>query len=95
MDATLHKILRGVDTPTVCNAIEVGHGRRGYDRFATVHRAFGIAGVLTNGLARDLGDLPEGFSIVAGGIGPSHAFVRMLDFDRRCTSWASTARPTS
>ena len=26
-------LLRGVDTPTVCNAIEVVHGHRGFDRF--------------------------------------------------------------
>lgn len=44
---------------------------------ATVHRGLGLAGALTNGLMRDLGDLPEGFPIVAGGIGPSHGFVHV------------------
>ena len=29
----LLKLLRSVDTPTVCNAIEVAQGRRGFDRF--------------------------------------------------------------
>ena len=33
MDETLLTLLRSVDTPTVCNAIEVAQGRRGFDRF--------------------------------------------------------------
>ena len=33
MDTTLLDLLRKVDTPTVCNAIEVVQGRRGFDRF--------------------------------------------------------------
>ena len=30
---TLIKLLQNLDTPTVCNAIEVAEGRRGFDRF--------------------------------------------------------------
>jgi len=48
---------------------------------AVVHDGFGLSGVLTNGLLRDLGDLPERFPIVAGSIGVSHDFVHVLDFD--------------
>lgn len=33
MDDTLLTLLRGVDTPTVCNAIEVAQGRRGFNGF--------------------------------------------------------------
>ena len=33
MDITLLKLLQSVDTPTVCNAIEVAQGRRGFDAF--------------------------------------------------------------
>ncbi|WP_421904789.1 RraA family protein [Mameliella sp.] len=33
MDDTLLTLLRGVDTPTVCNAIEVAQGKRGFDGF--------------------------------------------------------------
>lgn len=146
--------LRTCDTPTVCNAIEVAQGKRGFDRFtrrtvqwsgapqeavvgfartasiagkspssepaetlrarrmayfrsmasgvrpglaviededgdaasgawwgevhAKVHsQVFGLSGALTNGLMRDLGDLPAGFPILAGWIGPSHGFVRV------------------
>ena len=44
---------------------------------ATVHKAFGMAGALTNGVVRDLGDLPAGFPILAGSIGPSHGFAHV------------------
>lgn len=148
-------LLRRVDTPTVCNAIEVVEGKRGFDRFTrgtvlssapaegaivghartakiaalappteapevikarrmayykhmaegprpalavvedldgaqaigafwgeintTVHKGLGISGALTNGVMRDLGDLPPGFPVVAGSIGPSHGFVHVKE----------------
>lgn len=153
----LVRLLRSVDTPTVCNAIEVAQGKRGFDRFTrqtvmpadpalpamfgyartarirasvpsqdppdevrarrmayyrymaegpsqriaviedldgdnavgaywgevntTVHKGLGVDGALTNGLMRDLGDLAPGFQVLAGGIGPSHAFVHVVEFD--------------
>lgn len=43
----------------------------------TIHKAFGLAGALTNGVVRDLGDLPAGFPVIAGSIGPSHGFVHL------------------
>lgn len=146
-------LLRRVDTPTVCNAIEVIDGKRGFDAFTrgrvlasdpvgvivgrartarisavrpaqeapevirarrmdyyrhmasgqgpriavvedidptpvgaywgelntTVHKGFGLAGALTNGVMRDLGDLAPGFPVLAGDIGPSHAFVHVTE----------------
>ncbi|WP_405109805.1 RraA family protein [Phaeobacter sp. BS52] len=155
MTPTLLDLLRHVDTPTVCNAIEVAEGKRGFNAFTrgtmlasapetgamvgyartarisalappteppevikarrmdyyrhmangprpavtvvedvdfpncigaywgeintTVHRGFGLSGALTNGVMRDLGDLPEGFPVVAGSIGPSHGFVHVKE----------------
>ena len=46
----------------------------------TVHKALGLDGALTNGVMRDLGDLPEGFPVLAGSVGPSHGFVHVVDF---------------
>lgn len=146
--------LQACDTPTVCNAIEVAQGRRGFAGFtratmkwsgdlhtrivgfartahiagrapppepkdvlrarrmayfrsmaegprpgvavvedmdgeaavgawwgevhAQVHgNVFGLSGAMTNGLMRDLGDLPASFPVLAGGIGPSHGFVHV------------------
>jgi regulator of RNase E activity RraA len=152
MNAELLDLLSRVDTPTVCNAIEVVQGKRGFDRFThgtmictepgravvgyaataqiaalappteapevirarrmayyramhdapkpsvavvedldypncigaywgeintTVHKGFGLSGALTNGVVRDLGDLPQGFPVIAGSIGPSHGFVHV------------------
>lgn len=155
MKPSLLNLLNKVDTPTVCNAIEVAEGKRGFNAFTrgtmlcsdpdagamvgyartakiaavnppeeppevirkrrmdyyrhmalgtgpsitvvedldfphcigaywgeintTVHKGFGISGALTNGVMRDLGDLPEGFSVVAGSIGPSHGFVHVKE----------------
>ena len=39
-----------------------------------------MAGALTNGVMRDLGDLEPGFPIIAGSIGPSHGFVHVREF---------------
>lgn len=152
MNAELLDLLSRVDTPTVCNAIEVVQGKRGFDRFTrgtmicsepgravvgyaataqiaalappteppevvrarrmayykamhdapkpsvavvedldfpncigaywgeintTVHKGFGMSGALTNGVVRDLGDLPQGFPVIAGSVGPSHGFVHV------------------
>lgn len=155
MTPSLLKLMQSVDTPTVCNAIEVAQGKRGFNAFTrgtmlssapeegaivgyartakiaainppeeapeiikerrmayyqhmasgprpaitviedldfpdcigafwgeintTVHQGFGIAGTLTNGVMRDLGDLPEGFPVVAGSVGPSHGFVHVKE----------------
>ena len=155
MDDTLLNLLKQVDTPTVCNAIEVAQGKRGFNAFTrgtmlashpeapamvgyartakiaavtppdeppeiikarrmdyyrhmaegprpaitvvedtdfphcigaywgeintTVHKGFGVSGALTNGVMRDLGDLPDGFPVVAGSIGPSHGFVHVKE----------------
>jgi regulator of RNase E activity RraA len=155
MDDDLLNILRSVDTPTVCNAIEVAQGKRGFDAFTrgtmlcsdpeggaivgyartariaavnppnepadvirarrmdyyrhmaegprpaiavvedtdyplaigafwgeintTVHKGLGLSGALTNGVMRDLGDLPDSFPVVAGSVGPSHGFVHVVD----------------
>ena len=161
MDDTLLDLLRRVDTPTVCNAIEVVEGKRGFDRFTrgtmlcsdpsggamvgyartakiaavapptedpavikarrmdyyrhmasgprpavaviedvdgenaigafwgeintTVHKGLGLSGALTNGVMRDLGDLPDGFPVVAGSIGPSHGFVHVREIATKVT----------
>lgn len=157
MNTELLDLLNSVDTPTVCNAIEVAQGRRGFNRFTrgtmlasdpaagamvgyartarisalapptepadviktrrmdyyrymsegprpaltvvedvdypnaigaywgeintTVHKGLGLSGALTNGVMRDLGDLPDDFPVVAGSVGPSHGFVHVKEID--------------
>lgn len=166
MNQSLLELLRKVDTPTVCNAIEVAQGKRGFNGFTrgtmlpsdpnggamvgyartakiaavsppdeppdvikkrrmdyyrhmaegrrpavtviedvdypncigaywgeintTVHKGFGISGALTNGVMRDLGDLPDGFPVVAGSIGPSHGFVHVTEIATPVTIFGLT-----
>jgi regulator of RNase E activity RraA len=166
MNDALVSLLRSVDTPTVCNAIEVVEGKRGFDQFSrgtplisdpnagslvgyartakisaieppsepadvikerrrdyyrhmaggpqpaiavvedidgdqaigafwgeintTVHKGLGVSGALTNGVMRDLGDLPEGFPVIAGSLGPSHGFVHVKEIGTPVTVFALT-----
>ncbi len=46
-----------------------------------IHKGLGSLGVLTNGSVRDLDDSAEGFQLLAGMAGPSHAWVRIEEFN--------------
>ena len=168
MDNALLDLMKSVDTPTVCNAIEVAQGRRGFNDFTrgtvictepeggamvgyartaslsaiapptetpdvirarrmdyyrymaeapkpaiavvedldypnaigaywgeintTVHKGFGIAGTLTNGVVRDLGDLPKGYPVIAGSIGPSHGYVHVKTIGQPVRVFGLTVR---
>jgi regulator of RNase E activity RraA len=59
----------------------------------TIHRGFGMSGALTNGVMRDLGDLPEGFPVVAGSIGPSHGFVHVRSIAETVTVFGLRVAP--
>jgi regulator of RNase E activity RraA len=168
MTADLVDLMKSVDTPTICNAIEVAQGRRGFNGYTrgtpvashpearmvghactaklaalappeepaetirarrmdyyramaeapapaiaviqdldwpdcvgaywgeintTVHKGLGLAGALTNGLVRDLGDLPDGFPVVAGSVGPSHAFVHIREIGGPVTVFGLRVAP--
>jgi regulator of RNase E activity RraA len=61
--------------------------RPGYGAFwgevhSTVHKALGAVGCVTNGSFRDLGAWAQGFQMIGGRIGPSHAHVHLVDFGR-------------
>ncbi len=169
MGADTLALLRSVDTPTVCNAIEVAQGRRGFAGFTrgtmrcsapgapavvgyaatatiaaasppdeqpdvvrarrmeyyrmmaeapkpavavledldfpdcigaywgeintNVHKGLGLSGAVTNGVMRDLGDLPDGDPVVAGSVGPSHAWVHVYELGVPVTVFGLTVRP--
>jgi len=44
---------------------------------SNIHNALGVIGVVTNGSVRDLDVLSAGFQVLAGKIGPAHAYVRI------------------
>jgi regulator of RNase E activity RraA len=45
-----------------------------------VHKALGCLGTVTNGSIRDIAQVAEGFQMLAGSIGPSHAYVHVEEF---------------
>jgi regulator of RNase E activity RraA len=45
-----------------------------------VHRGLGSLGVITDGSVRDLDQAAEGFQMLAGSVGPSHAFVHAVEW---------------
>jgi len=48
---------------------------------SNIHKGLGCLGVVTSGSVRDIPDCAEGFQMIAGSFGPSHAFVHLVDFD--------------
>ena len=166
MKNDLLDLLRSVDTPTVCNAIEVAQGKRGFNAFTrgtmlcsapddppvvgyavtakiqavsppsespviirarrmayynamaeapcpsvavvedtdfpsaigafwgevntTIHKGFVLSGTLTNGVMRDLGDMADGYPVIAGSIGPSHGFVHVTELGTPVTIFGMT-----
>ena len=59
----------------------------------TLHKALGVAGALTDGVMRDLGDLAPGFPVVAGSVGPSHGFVHLREIGTPVTVFGLTVAP--
>jgi regulator of RNase E activity RraA len=45
-----------------------------------VHKALGCLGTITNGSVRDIPQVADGFQMLAGSIGPSHAYVHVEEF---------------
>ncbi|MDX6749059.1 RraA family protein [Geminicoccaceae bacterium 1502E] len=46
-----------------------------------VHKGLGVLGCITNGSIRDLDAVATDFQLLAGRVGPSHAFVRVEEID--------------
>lgn len=49
---------------------------------SNIHKGLGCQAVITNGSVRDLPDIAEGFQMLADRVGPSHAFVHVVDYSR-------------
>ena len=45
-----------------------------------LHKGLGLAGTITSGLLRDLDAIDKGYQVLANGIGPSHAYVHVLEY---------------
>ena len=64
------------------------------DLQVAVHRGLGVAGALTSGLVRDLGALDPNFQVIGGAVGPSHAFVHVIEIDVPVTILGLEIRPS-
>ena len=58
-----------------------------------LHRGLGSLGVVTNGSVRDLDQVAEGFQLLAGSVGPSHAFVHPVAWNVPVTVHGMQVRP--
>ena len=58
-----------------------------------VHKGLKIKGTVTNGLLRDLGMLDPGYQVIAGSVGPSHAFVHLTELDTPVNIFGLEIRP--
>jgi regulator of RNase E activity RraA len=47
---------------------------------SAIHLGLGVKGLITNGVIRDLDQWANGFSALAGSIGPSHAYTQVIEF---------------
>lgn len=99
----LHALLRSVDTPTVCNAIEVVQGKRGFNAFTRgtmVHSKPGDVAVGFARTARIAGLAPpdepqdvirarrmDYFRSMAGGSGPTVAVIEDMDYPNCIAGW--------
>jgi len=87
----------GGPRPTVV-VIEDADGHPGLGAFwgevnVAIHKGLGIEGCLTNGSMRDLGAIDPSFPILAGSVSPSHAFVRVTEFDAPVTVFGLRVHP--
>jgi len=76
--------------PSVVVIQDLDAPARGYGAFwgevnTHVHRGLGCTGVITDGSVRDLPGCAEGFQLLADRVGPSHAFVHVVDFGKPVT----------
>lgn len=71
--------------PSIMVLQDLDGDSRGYGSWwgevnSAIHLGLGARGVVTDGSIRDLPDIADGFQLLAGRVGPSHAFVQMVDF---------------
>ena len=57
-----------------------------------IHKGLGVLGAVTNGSFRDVPDSARGFNLIGGKVGPSHAFVHLVDIDCQVTVSGLTAK---
>ena len=82
-------------TVTVIEDIDAspGYGAWWGEVNSSIHAGLGSLGVITNGSIRDLGEWAPGFGALAGSIGPSHAWVHVVEYAVPVTVHGMSVRP--
>src|SRR5450432_228934 len=62
------------------DAAHAGYGAFWGEVQSAIHRGMGAVGVVTNGSIRDLPQWAPGFQVLAGSVGPAHAFSHVEAF---------------
>jgi regulator of RNase E activity RraA len=57
------------------------------------HKGLALVGTLTNGVLRDVGKLDPGYQVIAGSIGPSHAYAHVTEVHVPVTVFGMAVRP--
>jgi regulator of RNase E activity RraA len=57
---------------------------------SNIHMGLGCVGCVTNGSFRDLDELADGFQILGGKVGPSHAYIHLVDFNVQVNIYGMT-----
>ena len=79
-------VAKTTEIPTIAVLQDID-GRVGYGAYwgevqSTIHKSLGCAGCVTNGSFRDLDAWAPGFQMIGGRVGPSHAWVHMVDYGK-------------
>lgn len=72
---------------------EPGYGAFWGEVNSNIHKGLGCEGVITNGSIRDIPACAEGFQLLAGRVGPSHAYVHIVEISLTVTVHGMTVRP--
>jgi regulator of RNase E activity RraA len=72
---------------------EPGYGAFWGEVNSNIHKGLGCLGVVTNGSIRDLPQCADGFQMLGGRVGPSHAFVHLEEIGITVTVQGMTVRP--
>ena len=59
----------------------------------SLHKGLKLNGTLTNGLLRDLGDIDKDYMVLASAIGPSHAYVHVVEFNTEVNLFGLKIKP--
>jgi len=94
--AAYYEYVAAAPTPTIVIIQDIdpqpGVGAFWGEVQTNIHKGLDVLGAVTNGSFRDVPDSARGFNLIGGKVGPSHAFVHLVDIDCQVTVHGLTAK---